>query len=612
MANKLTLLIILSVCCSVFINSTDNTNPNKSVSPKKQYNVVSADGEIIGCPQKPLNKMPPAVWDSPHKTVYEPNGTDNINSIITTEITWPNERTTYDYQSNGNMRMLVQDPNDPQLIYAVFMSDPVGATGFPDRRTKFYVSTDVGVSWVSYGNLPDLKSGFPSTDVLSDGREIVVNHSTDGGLSSNRTQIYIDVVGGAGSFIRLTPPSVTAGDEPEFPKVIATANVNLTNKFFMIGAGITAGVPYTNIATSLNTGTFSGWVSRPYVGGSEAYALSRGSDGRIGLIYVNNDTYNPGSAGNVYLMQSTDNGNTFSSAIPIWQTILNEDTLGCVRSCDICYKGNTPNVTFAVCKIDRLGSYFPQSLGKIMFWSPVINGGIPVTIDTCTMLRGSNLQSDIYFNDCHPVIGRSSDSATLYIAWCRARADTGQNGNTFFDVYYSYSTNSGLNWGANSKVTNNSGPLRDCRYVSMSQFNSRVSGARCINLTYQMDSIPGSYVNGAQKSFARLMYAQILINDPDKVQNISGEIPAAYSLKQNYPNPFNPATKIEFDLPKNSFVSLKIYDATGRLTDVLINKELSAGIKSINWNASHMPSGVYFCVLQTGNFRDTKKMVLIK
>lgn len=86
----------------------------------------------------------------------------------------------------------------------------------------------------------------------------------------------------------------------------------------------------------------------------------------------------------------------------------------------------------------------------------------------------------------------------------------------------------------------------------------------------------------------------------------------SYSLEQNYPNPFNPTTKISFSLPEMSFVSLKVYDMLGREITTLVNETKSDGKYEVEFNASELPSGIYLCVLNTGNYQNTRKMLLIK
>ncbi|MCX7877153.1 MAG: agmatine deiminase family protein [Ignavibacteria bacterium] len=105
---------------------------------------------------------------------------------------------------------------------------------------------------------------------------------------------------------------------------------------------------------------------------------------------------------------------------------------------------------------------------------------------------------------------------------------------------------------------------------------------------------------------------QFLINDPIGISVNENIIPSEYSLKQNYPNPFNPLTNIEFDIPKESFVKLIIYDITGREIIRLVNSKLKAGAYRYKWNASDFTSGIYFCKLETAGYSYTRKMILLK
>lgn len=96
------------------------------------------------------------------------------------------------------------------------------------------------------------------------------------------------------------------------------------------------------------------------------------------------------------------------------------------------------------------------------------------------------------------------------------------------------------------------------------------------------------------------------------VEPNANSAPVDFVLHQNYPNPFNPITRIKFDLPKLSFVKLTVFDVLGRETEVLVNSALKTGTYSIEWNASELPSGVYFYKLTTENVFLTKKMLLLK
>jgi hypothetical protein len=89
-------------------------------------------------------------------------------------------------------------------------------------------------------------------------------------------------------------------------------------------------------------------------------------------------------------------------------------------------------------------------------------------------------------------------------------------------------------------------------------------------------------------------------------------IPREFSLEQNYPNPFNPSTVIRYQLPVDSYVTLRIFNVLGEAVATITNGTEEAGYKSAVWNASAVPSGMYFYKLQAGTFVETKKLLLLK
>lgn len=96
------------------------------------------------------------------------------------------------------------------------------------------------------------------------------------------------------------------------------------------------------------------------------------------------------------------------------------------------------------------------------------------------------------------------------------------------------------------------------------------------------------------------------------IVNISSNIPDNFSLGQNFPNPFNPVTRIRFNIKNSEFTELKIFDMLGREVKTLVSESLAAGEYEYSFNASSLPSGVYFYRLNAGNYSMTRKMVLIK
>ena len=94
-------------------------------------------------------------------------------------------------------------------------------------------------------------------------------------------------------------------------------------------------------------------------------------------------------------------------------------------------------------------------------------------------------------------------------------------------------------------------------------------------------------------------------------------IPKFYRIRNNIPNPFNPITSLRYDLPEDGLVNITIYDMMGRIVKTLVNSSQTAGFKSIRWNATNdknepVSAGLYLYAIQAGEFRQTKKMVLLK
>lgn len=85
-----------------------------------------------------------------------------------------------------------------------------------------------------------------------------------------------------------------------------------------------------------------------------------------------------------------------------------------------------------------------------------------------------------------------------------------------------------------------------------------------------------------------------------------------FELSQNYPNPFNPITNISFNISKSSHVKLEIFDINGKKIETLLNSSFSSGEYKIQWNAVNFASGIYFYKIESGNFIETKRMVLVK
>jgi predicted acyl esterase len=125
------------------------------------------------------------------------------------------------------------------------------------------------------------------------------------------------------------------------------------------------------------------------------------------------------------------------------------------------------------------------------------------------------------------------------------------------------------------------------------------------------------YVNNTSRSYIEFPMIGFAIG----VKNITSEIPAKFNLYQNYPNPFNPVTKIKFEIPisplnergdNGGFITLKIYNALGKLITILVNEPLSPGSYEVEFDGTNLPSGVYFYRVTAGDYTETKKMILVR
>ncbi|NOX64457.1 MAG: T9SS type A sorting domain-containing protein, partial [Chlorobi bacterium] len=85
-----------------------------------------------------------------------------------------------------------------------------------------------------------------------------------------------------------------------------------------------------------------------------------------------------------------------------------------------------------------------------------------------------------------------------------------------------------------------------------------------------------------------------------------------FMLYQNYPNPFNPTTQISYQIPKDRFVNLTVYNSLGQEVAMLVNRQQSVGRYTVQFNANNLPSGVYFYKLQASEFNQVKKMLLVR
>jgi hypothetical protein len=316
-------------------------------------------------------------------------------------------------------------------------------------------------------------------------------------------------------------------------------------------------------------------------------------NGTLNIVYVSLQGLNPSFA----FAKTTDLGQTFSRNYPSPFYSVNDS----IYQASYTLTSDPAN---------------PQNLNMI-FIGKVFND--PDVFIVRSTNGGSNWSSPLRINDDALNNGIGQDmswsfqtNGMLGAAW-RDRRNGVPGSLSQFDVYFAISTDGGLTFGNNIKVTNQISPFNN-NGVKGNDFLGFAIANNKAHITW------ADFRNGGINW--EIYYNNTIITG---IKKISTEVPVKFSLSQNYPNPFNPSTKIRFSVPATlSFgeglgVRLIIYDALGREIETLVNDNLLPGIYEIEWDGSNYTSGIYYyhIVIQsdklfTGDFSEVKKMTLIK
>jgi len=268
----------------------------------------------------------------------------------------------------------------------------------------------------------------------------------------------------------------------------------------------------------------------------------------------------------IYYNYSTNTGTSWGA-----DTRLTNNAASSKLPCISAEPGSPSTLVHVVWQDDRDGN------NEIYYRRSVINGTVWEPVQRITNSSGNSLA---------PAIITSSNNF-VHLVWEDDRAAG------IYGIYYNRSTNGGISWSSDLKLNTSTATARKPLIVRTS-FE--------IHVVWQ-DNRDNDY---------EIYYKQNLVGNVTTITNTGNNVPDKYSLSQNYPNPFNPITNIEFSIPNAGITKLVIYDALGREVETLVNSELNPGTYSAVWDASKYNSGVYFYRLTTGNFTETKKMILVK
>lgn len=196
---------------------------------------------------------------------------------------------------------------------------------------------------------------------------------------------------------------------------------------------------------------------------------------------------------------------------------------------------------------------------------------------------------------------------------------TNPNSNLHSNSNYSAMTTTSIVGG--TAISMNITRLNNCHNLTPGTYKigelrfNRIDTSGCITLTFRTNSVfqdsitqmqnPANWTFTNPPSCIRLDF--LTGNEGN-----SSEIPTVFKLYNNYPNPFNPATLIKYDLPKNTYVKLTVYDILGKVVTGLVNQQMNAGRYEVEWDAKNYASGTYIYKLETSDFTDVKKMILVK
>ena len=265
-------------------------------------------------------------------------------------------------------------------------------------------------------------------------------------------------------------------------------------------------------------------------------------------------------------------------------------------------------------------------------WTPINNGLMDTTVNTFTV-SGKNL-----FAGCIYGIYLSENNGTSWTA-----VDSGLTSPVIYSILVSgtnllagtlnglfLSTNNGTYWtkidsGIPSENVYDFAAYGTILFAATERgvFRSTNNGYSWANVS---DGLPAPVNNSSRIVYSLAvcgtdLFAGTAINQVYKrplselitsIEQVSYQIPENYNLSQNYPNPFNPSTSFEFRIAEPGFVSLKVFDVTGREVATIVSEGMKAGKYIRRWNAGDLASGVYLYRLQAGSVTQTKKLILLK
>jgi Secretion system C-terminal sorting domain len=615
MIKKTTLLVLVALAVysfSYFGEKSDNpVRTNRATILYKAY-----DGEA---PVYKGSTSNPQFWNAP--MVFE--GAKTVGDVeIGPEIPVTGLTGFYDYHFNGNQPHYMYRTSATNM-YAAYMLALDSLSISPSRRVKIAFSSDDGDTWTDMGEVPlNFRAGFPSVNSKTTGEGIIASHYNDVSNTNLEAWVNYDLSPGIGVFNAVQTP-----EEFIWPIQgrLSNGNMMVYGTTYRSGAATDTTTLAIFNSTSNTFGARHDFFYPATANDNSSLALAGGTSGKA-IVVINAYRETGGNFGGsrIFAFTSSDNGASWSTPLTIFNPqIIQGDTV-------------TPFSNGATDAIyDNAGNYYVafNSLGLTGFFSEsrlyvqkntgvptLVAGGptSPVNPIPEAMTTTAHQQAFLGSLD-HPCLSISSDQQYIFVSYSVLFENDTLNGYNKAHMFYSYAPLSTMQWAAPVRVTDAGPSSNDERYGTIATTTPLVGGYYSLYMTYQKDTQPGShaYNDGAPLSRSWLVFRKVTDATLIGVNN-NQQIVKEYRLFQNYPNPFNPSTRIDYNLVKNSLVTLKVYDILGREVKTLVNGVQSSGAHNIQLNASELPSGIYFYTIRATDqgsghtFTDTKKMILIK
>ncbi len=513
--------------------------------------------------------------------------------------------TQYDYQSNGTSgnRAAVDTQGGVHFAW-------MNGVSYPNTRAVYFNYVDNTGSWLVPEQGQALSqvngAGYCQMAITPDDRAAVGYHSS----GSNFVIYALDAFTGFGIFDYYDPPDML-GYRCYWPYLTVDRNGN-THVVSCENAP-TAGDPQVLGYTRSTNGGVS-WSTLQRVDTletiSQSVVASPVSD-KVAIVYSHPQNYDSQWNNDIYYIES-DNGLSWN-----WNAKVNVTDYG------------APDSLFAYTDLSAIYDY-NDNLHIIWNAQYVTTEGIYyktflLHYDNGTQNISTMNESDsLWLAGCsygawnRPITKMSMGAYAgapdaIFAAYTQFdTSDCSAGGFANGDIYMQYSINGGRTWETPQNVTNTPTPgcsAGDCESDHWSALADRVD--ENLHIIYIEDRDAGG-IPQTEGSVTTNAVRYLEVQNPVLGIDGHGSRPTTFDLSQNYPNPFNARTNIEFDLKNDSYVELSVYDITGARVSTLVNRPLSAGSHSINWDANEVASGVYYYTLKANDETTTRKMTLLK